>query len=181
MSLEHSYATAGFSLPNPSWDELFMRHAYLIATKSKDQRTKIGAVLVRDRHVISEGYNGLPAGVCDCKPERQERPEKYFWFEHAERNSIFVCARYGHKTEGAMMYTQGVPCADCTRAVIQAGVKEIVVHKQWENFENEFYWEKWIESCKRSNQMLEEAGVTVRRFDGVLKLDGMLDGKIISI
>lgn len=169
------------SLPNPSWDELFMRHAYLIASKSKDSRTKIGAVLVRDRHVISEGYNGLPRGVCDCIPERMDRPEKYFWFEHAERNSIFVCARYGHATEGATMFTQGVPCADCTRAAIQAGISEIVVHKQWQDYEQKFGWEKWLESGKRSAAMLQEAGIPVRVYDGILGLKGMLDGKVIEI
>jgi dCMP deaminase len=165
----------------PSWDELFMRHAYLIASKSKDLRTKIGAVLVRDRHVISEGYNGMPMGVCDCDPARHERPEKYFWFEHAERNSIYVCARYGHKTEGAVMFTQGVPCADCTRGVIQAGISEVVVHAQWQAFEKKFGWEKWLESGKRSSAMLEEAGIPVRVFDGALATQGVLDGKVIIV
>lgn len=169
------------SLPVPSWDELFMRHVYLIASKSKDERTKIGSILVRERHVISEGYNGLPVGVCDHVPERNQRPEKYFWFEHAERNSIFVCARYGHPTKGATMYTQGVPCSDCTRAAIQAGISEIVVHKQWQEFEHKFYWEKWLESGKRSNIMLQEAGIPVRIYDGVLGMKGVLDGKVIDI
>lgn len=169
------------TLPNPSWNELFMRHAYLISSKSKDTRTKIGAVLVKDRAVISEGYNGMPMGVDDCKCERLERPEKYFWFEHAERNSIYCCARYGTATAGSVMYTQGVPCADCTRAVIQAGIKQIVVHRQWEKYETEFYWEKWIESGKRSVQMLSEANIPVLRYDGVLGIKSMLDGKIVEV
>jgi len=169
------------TLPIPSWDELFMRHAYLIASKSKDQRTKIGAILVRDKHVISEGFNGLPMGVCDHDPLRQLRPEKYFWFEHAERNSVYCCARYGIRSEGAVMFTQGIPCADCARAVIQAGVSEVVVHKQWQEFETKFYWEKWLDSSKRSSAMLKEAGIQVRVYDGVLGLKGMLDGKVIDV
>ncbi len=170
------------TLHNPSWDELFMRHAYLISSKSKDPRTKIGAVLVRDRRVISEGYNGLPMGVCDhFFPERDERPEKYFWYEHAERNSVYVCARFGHKTEGSIIFTQGVPCSDCTRAIIQAGIVEVVVHTQWENYEQQFYREKWLESGKRSNQMLKEAEIPVRRFDGVLNVTSLMDGKIITL
>lgn len=165
----------------PSWDELFMRHVYLIASKSKDTRTKIGAILVRDKRVISEGYNGMPMGVCDCKPERFERPEKYFWFEHAERNSVYTCARYGIATEKTVMFTQGVPCADCARAVIQGGISEVVVHKQWQHFEKEFYWEKWLDSTKRSTAMLEEAGIPVRVYDGILGVKGYLDGKEISV
>ena len=56
--------------------------------------------------------------------ERQERPEKYYWFEHAERNSIYNAARIGVSTKGSKMYmTCGVPCADCARAIINAGAK----------------------------------------------------------
>jgi dCMP deaminase len=165
----------------PSWDELFMRHAYLISSKSKDNRTKIGAVLVREKRIISEGYNGIPAGVNDCCPERFLRPEKYFWLEHAERNSVYGCARYGISSLGSIMYTQGVPCADCARSVIQAGIKEVIVHKQWQDYEVKFYWEKWLESGKRSTAMLNEAGIPVRVFDMALGLKSMLDGKIIEL
>ncbi len=165
----------------PDWQELFMRHAYLISSKSKDTRTKIGAVLVRDKHVISEGFNGIPIHVCDTVAERYERPEKYFWFEHAERNSVFVCARYGVRTEGAFMFTQGIPCSDCTRALIQAGVAGLIVHKQWEDYEQKFYREKWEESGKRSNQMLAEAHILVRRFDKTLGIKTLMDGKEIDV
>lgn len=168
-------------LPNPSWDELFMRHVYLIASKSKDPRTRIGAVLVRDRHVISEGYNGLPIGVCDHIQERVERPEKYFWFEHAERNSIFVCSRFGIATKNSVIYTQGIPCADCTRAVIQAGILEVVVHKQWQTYQYANTDSSISKGKHRCETMLQEAGVPIRVFDMVLGTKGMLDGKVIDI
>lgn len=166
---------------NPTWDELFMRHVYLIASKSKDERTKIGAVLVRDRHVISEGFNGLPIGVCDCKPERQERPEKYFWFEHAERNSVFVCARYGIATQGAVMFTQGIPCADCCRSVIQAGVTEVVVHKQWQEYQYANPQTSISQGKERCTTMLTEAGVKIRVFDMKLGIQGFMDGKVLDV
>ena len=158
-----------------------MRAAYEIARKSKDQRTKIGAVLVRDNIALVHGYNGLPRKCDDNVPERQERPEKYFWFEHAERNAVYACARFGIRSEGAVMFTQGVPCADCARGVIQAGIKEVVIHKQWH--END-YWvrqDKWTESIMRSTKMFDEAGVFLRVFDGTLGSQGMVDGKIVSI
>jgi dCMP deaminase len=164
-----------------SWDEFFMRHVYLVASKSKDTRTRIGAVIVRDNRVISEGYNGMPIGVNDNVQERYERPEKYFWFEHGERNAVFACARFGIACQGGVMYTQGVPCADCARAVIQAGIKEVVVHKQWQEWEVEFYWERWIESQKRSTTLLSEGGVQVRVLDCPLHLKGHLDGKTIVV
>jgi dCMP deaminase len=168
-------------LPIPSWDELFMRHAYLISSKSKDTRTKIGAVLIKNNRVISEGYNGIPTGVCDCNEQRYQRPEKYFWFEHAERNSVYSCARAGIATKDSVMYTQGVPCADCARACIQAGITTIVVHKQWEDFEQMYYRDKWEESGKRSNAMFNECGILVRRFDGALNVLTMMDGKVIKV
>lgn len=165
----------------PSWDELFMRAAYEISHKSKDKRTKIGAVLVRENIALVHGYNGLPRKCNDNISTRQERPEKYFWFEHAERNAVYACARFGIRAEGATMFTQGIPCADCARAVIQSGIKEVVIHKQWH--ENDFWvrQDKWTESVARSKQMFNEAGVSLRVFDGVLGRVGMVDGKVIKV
>jgi dCMP deaminase len=169
------------SLLIPSWDELFMRAAYEIARKSKDKRTKIGAVLVRDKIALVHGYNGLPRQCNDDAPERQERPEKYFWFEHAERNAVYACARFGIRSEDATMFTQGIPCADCARAVIQAGIKEIVVHKQWQDYEKLIRREKWDESGIRSKTMFLESGVNVRVFNGKLDMKTAMDGKIIEV
>jgi dCMP deaminase len=171
------------TLPIPSWDEYFMRHVYLVASKSKDTRTKIGAVLVRNKRVISEGYNGLPQGVNDNAVERYERPEKYFWFEHGERNAIFSCARHGIDTLGTTMFTQGIPCADCARAVIQAGVKEVVIHKQWSNkrTQADMTAANWRRGLGHSETMFQEAGILVREFDMVLGVQGLSDGKIYNL
>ncbi len=168
-------------LPIPSWQEYFMRHVYLASSKSKDTRTKIGSILVKDHSVISEGYNGICRGVKDDLSERYERPEKYFWQEHAERNSIYSCARYGISSKDSIMFTNGIPCADCARAAIQAGISGVIVHKQWQDYEEKFYWEKWIESGKRSTQMFDEAGIQVHIFNGKLGIKSMLDGKIVEI
>lgn len=166
----------------PSWDELFMRHAYLIASKSKDPKTKIGAVIVRDNSIISEGYNGICRGISDDIVERLERPEKYFWFEHAERNSIYHCARNGISTEGTTLYTQGLPCSDCTRAIIQSGIKEIVLHESWEHdIGLNIVREKWSVSGQRSDIMIYESGIKIRIFSGTLGVKTMLDGKIFDI
>src|SRR4051812_7310796 len=94
----------------PSDDEFFMRHAYLAATKSKDPRTKIGAVLVKDREIISQGFNGFPRKVNDLDAARWERPRKYDYVAHAEHNSVLNCARKGISSLGATCYTNGLPC-----------------------------------------------------------------------
>lgn len=166
----------------PSWDALFMRHVYLIASKSKDTKTKIGAVLVRDNAVISEGYNGICRGVSDDIIERFDRPEKYFWFEHAERNTIYRCARNGISTEGTTLYTQGLPCSDCTRGIIQSGIKEIVLHEEWEHgISIGLNREKWTTSGSRSDIMIYESKVKVRVFSGKLGIKTMIDGQIFEV
>lgn len=161
------------------WDEFFFRHVYLASSKSKDKSTHIGAILVRDHRVIAEGYNGFAEGVNDFVFERYLRPEKYLWTEHGERNAVYQCARLGIAAKNSVMYTNGVPCCDCARAVIQAGIKEVVVHKQWESyFEDNL---RWKESCETSFTMLSEAGVAVRRFDQVLGIKTLLNEKIIEV
>lgn len=161
-----------------SWDEFFMHQVYLVASKSKDTRTRIGAVLVKDRRVISQGYNGICMSVNDNCPERYERPIKYLYFAHAEANSIFSCARFGISSLGSTLYTQGTPCANCAQAVIQAGISKIVIHKQWPNL---FHSEKWVESINISNKMLKEANVAIELLDQELNTKGFLDGNEIYV
>lgn len=162
------------------WDEYFFRHVYLASQKSKDNRTKIGAVLVRNdsRAIISEGFNGICRGVNDYDPNRLEKPTKYFFFEHAERNSVYNCARHGISTLNSICYTQGVPCADCTRGLIQAGISKIIIHKQWPNL---IHSPQWVESIGFSREMLKEAGIEIEIYDKVLGLKGFLDGKEIDV
>ena len=84
-----------------SWDLFFMKMVYLVANKSKDISTKIGAVIVNDNNqIIKIGYNGFPIGVDDSIKERFERPLKYSYTAHAEANAIFFAARDGAKIEG---------------------------------------------------------------------------------
>ena len=145
-----------------SWDDYFMTMVYLAAMRSKDNSTHIGAVIVDDFNVIrSMGYNSFPRDINDDAPERQERPEKYDWFEHAERNAIYNA---GRNLRGCRMYTNGVPCMDCGRGVVQVGIKEIIVDGTWDNDEDT----KWKETCDRSLVLFEEAGVKVRQWSGKL-------------
>jgi dCMP deaminase len=114
---------------NKAWDKYFLDIANVVKTKSKDVHTQIGVVVVgKNNEIVSTGYNSFPRGINDNVPERQERPEKYFWFEHAERNAIYNAARIGVSTLGCTMYmTCAMPCADCARAIINAGITRIVL------------------------------------------------------
>ena len=155
-----------------------MRHVYLAASKSKDPRTKIGAVLIREGVVISEGYNGIARGVFDLPLRYSDRDTKYKFVVHGEHNSILNAARLGIKTSGSIIYTQEVPCHECAKAIIQAGVLEVIVHTQWPEMD---YVPKWIESTTISRKMFQEAGIPVRYLDCPLGLEGMIDGKKISV
>ena len=146
-----------------NWVDYFRSIAETVKEKSKDERTKIGAVIVgKNKEIVSTGYNSFPRGIDDWKADRQERPEKYFWFEHAERNAIYNAARIGVSTKGCTMYlTCGIPCADCARGIINAGITRIFIVRGASGATSE----KWIESAERSMEMFEEAGVNVQWYD----------------
>lgn len=161
----------------PSWDEYFMKTVYLVASKSKDPRTKIGAVLVRDNRIIATGYNGFPIGVLDSEERYNDRPTKYKFVVHAEANSILSCAYAGISSKDASLYTQGFPCCDCMKSIIQGGVKSVIIHKQWPDMDSQ----AWSESCKISEEMSIENGINISVFDKELGINGYLDENIIQV
>jgi len=141
------------------WKDYFLNIAEQVKLKSKDESTKIGAVIVgEDNEVLSTGYNSFPRGMDDSLKERQERPEKYLWFEHAERNAIYNAARIGIPLKNSKIYlTSGLPCMDCARGIVNSGIKEVYC-KEICTTKNK---EKWDESQKKSYQLLSECGVTI--------------------
>jgi dCMP deaminase len=145
-----------------NWQEYFRNIVHQVKLKSKDERTQIGALIVGvDNEIVSTGYNSFPRGIVDSRPERQERPEKYYWFEHAERNAIYNAARIGVSTKGCTMYlTCGIPCADCARGIINAGIKTIYCERS-----GGAVGDKWSESAIRSMKMFNEAGVEVKFYE----------------
>jgi len=144
------------------WVEYFRTLAHTVKLKSKDESTQIGAVIVgKDKEIVSTGYNSFPRGLKDNLKERQERPEKYFWFEHAERNAIYNAARIGVSTKGCTMYLScGIPCSDCARGIINAGITRIFCERG-----DITKGEHWVKNYERSWSMLEEAGINVQFYD----------------
>ena len=146
-----------------NWKEYFRGIAQQVKLKSKDKYTQIGAVVVgADNQIVSTGYNSFPRGINDRLDERQERPEKYYWFEHAERNSLYNAALIGVSTKGCTMYlTCGIPCADCARGIINSGIKKIICERGSVGAKGVM----WDEHAKRSIEMFDEAGVIVEYYD----------------
>lgn len=140
-----------------NWDEKHMAVAKTIAAFSKDKSRKTSAVVVSaNNEILATGYNGFPRGVDDNVPARHERPAKYKWTEHAERNAIYGAARNGVRLDGATMYIPWYPCMECARSIIQAGIKLLVCYEpNWED-------PVWAKDFSDVPTMLAEGGVQVR-------------------
>jgi dCMP deaminase len=119
----------------PSWDEYFVEIARQVATRSTCLRRQVGAVIVRDRRILTTGYNGPPSGVshCDiagCLREELGIPSgqrlDICRALHAEQNSIIQAALRGVSTQGAMIYVTHQPCFTCAKMIINAGIVRIM-------------------------------------------------------
>jgi dCMP deaminase len=143
------------------WDRRFFDLGRLVSSWSEDRSRKVGAVIVGPANDLRAiGYNGLPRGVRSNVEERHDRTanEKYYWFEHAERNAIYNAARSGIATEGCRLYTTLFPCADCARAIIQSGIVEL------NSFSPPESEEIFGRSFEVARSMFSEAKLLVRLF-----------------
>lgn len=146
-------------LPLSSWDWKFLGMAAEVAKWSKDRSTKVGVVIVdRNHRVRSTGYNGFPAGMDDADEALHQRPAKYMVTEHGERNAIYSAARIGVSTEDCTLYLVTTPdrlgpCADCARAIAQAGIRRVVQAGPLSQRED------WKTSCDMARRILADAGV----------------------
>jgi dCMP deaminase len=142
------------------WSQRWLRLAHEVAAWSKDH-VKVGAVIAdRNRNPRGFGYNGMPRGIDDLAPSRLEKPKKLWYFEHAERNVIYACARNGISCDDCTIYVTHFPCCDCTRAIIQSGITHVVVDVACMDADTVFY-QKWQDQITESQLMLQEAGITL--------------------
>ena len=139
----------------PSWSERFLDLSEYISRWSKDPHTKTCAIITsaNNHRIISVGWNSFPSGCDDTVQSRYERPEKYLWMEHAERDAIYCAASNGVNLNGATMYLRWFPCADCARAIIQSGIKKVVCEKP------DITDERWGDSFRVALQMFTECSI----------------------
>jgi len=153
-----------------NWDEYFMSLAHLSAVRSKDPSTQVGAVIVdSNNRVVGLGYNGFPRG-CDDKEFPWEREgefldTKYAYVVHAELNAILNANKL---IENCRLYVSLFPCNECSKAIIQSGIKEII-------YESDKY--KDLDQFKASKKMLEAAGVKLRQLDYEIDLNIKINKK----
>ncbi len=144
----------------PSWDEYFMRIAFLVRQRSTCLRRKVGAVAVKDKHILASGYNGAPSGIRHCSEtgclrEKLNVPSgqrhELCRGLHAEQNAIIQAALHGVSLKGSVMYVTNQPCIICAKMLINAGIKEIVIA---EGYPDEL-----------AEEFLNEAQILVRKVD----------------
>jgi dCMP deaminase len=120
----------------PSWDEYFMKIAHLVSERSTCLRRRVGAIIVREKRIISTGYNGAPRGLdhcltIGCMREKLGIPsgERHELCRgaHAEQNAIIQAASSGSSMEGSTMYCTTAPCSTCSKMIINAGVRRLVL------------------------------------------------------
>lgn len=144
----------------PDWDTYFMDICHVVAKRGNCSRRQVAAIIVRDRRIISTGYNGTPRGItncCDggCPRCAGDSPSGGSLGEcicaHAEENAIVQAAYHGIAVKDGMLYCTLSPCLLCTKMIINAGITEVV-------YEHEYHF------SEQAQALFAEAGVLCRRF-----------------
>lgn len=143
------------------WDERFMQMAETVASWSScyQENRHVGAVIVRDKRILTTGYNGAPAGIKSCA-ERGEclrrirniasgTMQEVCYAVHAEQNAIIQAAKMGVALEGSVMYVTHQPCVICTRMILNAGIKKVIYKNGYPDaFALELFKEAGVEIVK---------------------------------
>jgi len=146
----------------PTWDDYFMTVALAVASRASCVKINGGAVIVKDKRIISTGYNGSPQGIGSCFSLGECRKAKkgVKWEEkntgncfavHAEVNAIIQTS--GENMKGATMYSVLFPCADCAKVIVGAGIKEVI------------YFRNYREQNSQTKEIFDLAGVKLRKMD----------------
>ena len=148
------------SAERPSWNTYFMDITALVAKRTTCLRRAVGAIIVKDKRILSTGYNGAPSGIRHCREvgclrEQLKVPSgqrhELCRGIHAEQNAIIQAAYYGVSIKGASLYCTTQPCSICAKMIINAGLKKII------------YATGYVDPM--ANEMLAEAGVELIRFN----------------
>ncbi|MBN2122146.1 AAA family ATPase [Candidatus Micrarchaeota archaeon] len=129
-----------FKDERPSWDEYFMNIAREVASRSNCMKRKVAAIIVKDKRIISTGYNGTPRGTKNCNEGGCPRCNSFAksgskldecYCAHGEENAIVQAAYHGISLKGGVMYCTFVPCLYCTRMIINAGITEVIYNADY--------------------------------------------------
>jgi len=134
-----------------SWDQYFMAQSHLLALRSTCTRLMVGATIVRDKRIIAGGYNGSVSGSVHCIDEGCHIVDGHcVRTVHAEANALLQCAKFGVATEGAHIYVTHFPCLQCTKLIIQSGIKHVYYAEDYRNdsFAEQLFQETGVKTEK---------------------------------
>ena len=136
------------------WKQRFMNLAKEYASWSKDPSKKVGSIAVKDKQIISYGYNGFPRGIEDLESRLNDRETKYIYTAHSEKNLIYNACLNGQSLKDSMVFVYGLPvCYECAKGLIQVGVTEVFYTVDG------FLADKWKESNEITMDMFREVGI----------------------
>ncbi|MDX2066354.1 MAG: cytidine/deoxycytidylate deaminase family protein [Fimbriimonadaceae bacterium] len=154
----------------PSWDSYFMQIAHLVATRATCPRRSVGAVLVRDRHVLATGYNGAPSGLPHCPENGQTtdwpggclRAGHCIRSLHAEQNALLQAAKLGVPCDGATIYVTCQPCNACAKMIINAGITRVIYEGDYpDEFSKELFHYARLEVLRFRDGALEPVDLAI--------------------
>ena len=147
------------------WNQYFMSQAILLSMRGTCKRLSVGAILVRDDRIIAGGYNGSVSGDVHCLDEGCYVVDGHCLRTiHAEMNAILQCAKFGIATDGAEIYVTDFPCLQCTKMLLQAGIKKIYYLR---NYHNNPYA---ISLLKKKNVDTVQVKIDPKYLDSVVKV-----------
>ncbi|MDB4584396.1 dCMP deaminase family protein [Draconibacterium sp.] len=131
-------------------DQRYLKMADIWAQNSYCKRRQVGALIVKDKMIISDGYNGTPSGFENVCEEDNNKTKPYVL--HAEANAITKVAKSGNSSDGATLYVTSSPCMECSKLIIQAGIKRVV-------FTESYRLEDGINLLKRANIEIRQVNI----------------------
>ncbi|MCX6174452.1 MAG: deaminase [Ignavibacteriales bacterium] len=154
----------------PSWDEYFLKVAMLVSERATCPRMHCGCVLVRDRQILSTGYNGSIPGDGHCEDDGCIIVDNHcIRTIHAEMNAILQCSSHGISTQGSAAYITNMPCTNCAKALITAGIKEIVIFSDYHDTLAEEFFKKANVKIKRLSIPNKNIEYDLERFSSAKK------------
>lgn len=149
----------------PSWDEYFLRLAKDVSLRSNCSRRKVGAVIVKDNHIVATGYNGTPAKTTNCfdggcprcnsEHKTGEKLDECLCV-HAEQNAICQAAKHGNCIDGGKIYVTCSPCLTCLKLIINSGIQEVIFGEWYRQFNDQ------------EKKLVEESGIKVKMYESVV-------------
>ncbi|WP_053219107.1 ComE operon protein 2 [Virgibacillus senegalensis] len=158
-----------------SWNQYFMAQSHLLALRSTCQRLMVGATIVRDKRIIAGGYNGSVSGGVHCIDEGCYVIDGHcVRTVHAEINALLQCAKFGVATDGAELYVTHFPCLQCSKSIIQSGIRKVYYAEDYKNhpYALELFQDAGVQTEKVK---LEQVAVDIRVQEKKQYVDQLLD------